>query len=144
MIVLDTDVVSALMRDRPDPVVVAWLDERPGESVWTTVITLFEVQFGLALLSPGRRRRQLEEAFARALAEDLEGRILPFDPEAAQGAAAMAAERRTAGRPVDFRDVEIAGIVAARRATLATHNTRHFQGLGIPLVDPWSWRPGRR
>jgi toxin FitB len=140
MIILDTDVLSALMRGRPDPGVVAWLDEQPGESIWTTAITVFEIRFGLALLAPGLRRRRLEEAFARALAEDLEGRVIPFDQEAASEAAARAAERRNAGRPVDFRDLEIAGVVAARRATLATRNTRHFQGLGIPLVDPWAER----
>lgn len=138
MIILDTDVLSALMRRRPDPAVVAWLDEQPGESIWTTAITVFEVRFGLALLPPGLRRLRLEEAFARALDEDLGGRVIPFDQEAASEAAARAAERRIAGRPVDFRDVEIAGVVAARRATLATRNTRHFQGLGISLVDPWA------
>lgn len=140
MIILDTDVLSALMRGRPDPAVVAWLDEQPGESIWTTAITVFEIRFGLALLAPGLRRRRLEEAFARALTEDLEGRVIPFDQEAASEAAARAAERRSAGRPVDFRDLEIAGVVAARRATLATRNTRHFQGLGISLVDPWAGR----
>ena len=138
MIVLDTNVVSALMRRDPNPKVVAWLDGLPAESVWTTAITVFEVQFGLALLTPGRRRRQLEEAFARALDEDLEHRILPFDQSAAQSAGAMAAKKRRAGRPVEIRDALIAGIVAARKAALATHNTRHFEGLDLPLIDPWS------
>jgi len=140
MIILDTDVLSALMRRRPDPVAVAWLDGQPVESVWTTAITVFEIRFGLALLAPGRRRRQLEDAFGRALAEDLEGRVVAFDQDAAREAAARAAERWIAGRSVDFRDIEIAGVVAARRATLATRNTRHFQGLGIRLVDPWAGR----
>lgn len=138
MIVLDTNVVSALMRRDPNPKVVAWLDGLPAESVWTTAITVFEVQFGLALLTPGRRRRQLEEAFARALDEDLEHRILPFDQSAAQSAGAMAAKKRRAGRAVEIRDALIAGIVAARKASLATHNTRHFEGLDLPLIDPWS------
>lgn len=138
MIVLDTNVVSALMRRDPNPKVVAWLDGLPAESVWTTAITVFEVQFGLALLTPGRRRRQLEEAFARALDEDLEHRILPFDHSAAQSAAAMAAKKRRAGRAVEIRDALIAGIVAARKASLATHNTRHFEGLDLTLLDPWS------
>jgi predicted nucleic acid-binding protein len=144
MIVLDTDVLSALMRRKADPDVVAWLDEQPRESVWTTAITLFEIRLGLALLAPGRRRRQLEEAFARALSDDLEGRVIPFDQDAASEAAARAAERRAAGKPVDFRDIEIAGVVAARRATLATGNSRHFLGLGIPLVDPWARKPAPR
>jgi len=99
---------------------------------------VFEVQFGLALLTPSRRRRQLEEAFAQALEEDLEHRVLPFDKSAAQSAGAMAAKRRRAGRPVEIRDALIAGIVTARKASLATHNTKHFEGLDFPLIDPWS------
>jgi len=140
VIVLDTNIVSALMRRDPDLKVIAWLDGLPAESVWTTSITVFEVQFGLALLAPGRRRRQLEEAFARSLDEDLEHRILPLDRSAAQSAGAMAARRRRAGRPVEIRDVLIAGIVAARKASLATRNTQHFDGLDLRLIDPWSIR----
>jgi len=140
MIVLDTNVLSALMRREADPAVVAWLDLQPFESVWTTAVTVFEIRFGLELLAPGRRRRQLEHAFSRVLDEDFRGRILPFDHEAAQEAASRAAERRAVGKPVDFRDMEIAGIVSARRATLATRNARHFQDLGIELVDPWARR----
>jgi predicted nucleic acid-binding protein len=140
MIVLDTDVLSALMRRQHDPIAVAWLDQQPSESIWTTAVTVFEVRFGLGQLVPSRRRRQLEAAFARSLVEDFQGRVLPFDEDASREAAARAAERRAAGRPVDFRDIEIAGIVAARRATLATRNTRHFEGLGIKLVNPWGSR----
>lgn len=138
MILLDTNVVSALMRRDPDPLVVAWLDGLPAESVWTTSITVFEVRFGLDLLAAGRRRRILEEAFAKALEEDFEGRVLPFDQAAAQAAGRIAAERRRAGRTVEIRDVQIAGIAAARKATIATGNLRHFEGLGLALVDPWS------
>jgi toxin FitB len=138
MILLDTNVVSALMQREPDPAVVEWLDRQPAESVWTTTITVFEVRFGLELLADGRRRRLLEEAFARALEEDFENRILPFDPAAADLAGRLAAERRRAGRPVEIRDIQIAGITAARRASLATRNLRHFEGLGLSLVDPWS------
>lgn len=137
MIVLDTNVLSALMQRQPDPVVIAWLDDQASESIWTTAVTVFGVQFGLELLAPSRRRRRLETAFSRAIAEDLAGRVLPFDEEAAGAAARGAAARRAAGKPVDFRDIEIAGIVAARRATLATRNVRHFEDLGIAVVDPW-------
>ncbi|MGB9382209.1 MAG: type II toxin-antitoxin system VapC family toxin [Candidatus Binatus sp.] len=140
MIVLDTNVLSALMRREPESAVVEWLDLQPAESVWTTAVTVFEIRFGLELIAPGRRRRQLEDAFRRALDEDFQGRILAFDDEAADEAAGRAAERRAAGKSVDFRDVEIAGIVAARRATLATRNVRHFQDLRIELVDPWARR----
>lgn len=138
MIVLDTNVVSALMRHEPDPIVVAWLDGLPAESVWTTSITVFEVRMGLEILAAGRRRHQLEDAFAKALEEDLDGRVLSFDPAAAQAAGRIAAERRRVGRTVEFRDVQIAGIVNVRKATLATRNTRHFEGCGLVLVDPWS------
>jgi hypothetical protein len=137
VIVLDTNVVSALMRLEPDLAVVTWLDGLPPESVWTTSITVFEIRLGLEILAAGKRRRQLEDAFEKALEEDLEGRILPFDPAAAQAAGRIAAERRHAGRPVEIRDVQIAGIVQLRKATLATHNTRHFEGCGFALIDPW-------
>lgn len=138
MILLDTNVLSALMRREADPVVVAWLDDQPPESIWTTAITVFEIRFGLEILGNGRRRRSLEDAFDRALEEDFDGRIVSFDQAAAEAAAAIAAEQRRAGRPVEIRDVEIAGIAAARKATLATRNTRHFEGTGISLIDPWS------
>jgi len=138
MIVLDTNVISALMRHEPDPLVSEWLDGLPPESVWTTSITVFEVRLGLEILAAGRCRRQLEEAFARALEEDFENRVLSFDPAAAQAAGVIAAERRRAGRSVEIRDVQIAGIVSARKATLATRNTRHFEGCGLGLVDPWT------
>ena len=140
MIVLDTNVLSALMQQEADPAVLAWLDLQPSESVWTTAVTVFEIRFGLELLAPGRRKRQLEDAFSRALDEDFQGRILAFDTEAAGEAASRAAERRAVGKTVDFRDIEIAGIVSARRATLATRNVRHFMDLGIDLVDPWTRR----
>ena len=139
MIVLDTNVLSGLM-EPDDSRVVAWLDKQPPESIWTTAVTIFEIRFGLALLPSGRRKRQLGDAFEKVLDEDLEGRILPFDHEAAAEAANRAAERRAIGKPLDFRDIEIAGIVASRRATLATRNVRHFRDLGIELVDPWARR----
>jgi predicted nucleic acid-binding protein len=138
VILLDTNVVSALMHRDPDPIVVAWLDGVPAESVWTTSITVFEVRFGLELLAAGRRRRALEAAFAKALEEDFENRVLSFDAPAAQFAAHIAAQQRRSGRLVEIRDVQIAGIAAARKATLATRNLRHFDGLDLKLVDPWS------
>ena len=138
MIVLDTNVVSALMRREADPVVVGWLDRQPPDEVWISAVSVFEILFGLELLAAGRRRRRLEDAFARALEEDFEGRVLPFEQSAARQAALIAARQRRAGRPVEIRDVQIAGIVATRRAALATRNTRHFAGLGIALIDPWS------
>lgn len=138
MILLDTNVLSAMMRRETDPVVVAWLDAQPPESIWTTAITVFEIRFGIEILATGRKRKALEEAFASALDEDFDGRVLAFDQAAADAAAAIAARQREAGRPVEIRDVQIAGIAAARKATLATRNTRHFDGTGIALVDPWT------
>jgi predicted nucleic acid-binding protein len=137
MIILDTNVLSTLMRTVPEPAVVAWLDRQPAESVWITSITLFETRLGLALLPSGRRRQMLEAAFARLLIEDLENRVLDFDSTAANEAAALAAARQKDGRPVDIRDTQIAGIALARRATLATRNVRHFANLKIPIVNPW-------
>nr|VFJ47296.1 MAG: hypothetical protein BECKFM1743A_GA0114220_100465 [Candidatus Kentron sp. FM]VFJ47536.1 MAG: hypothetical protein BECKFM1743C_GA0114222_100465 [Candidatus Kentron sp. FM]VFK07806.1 MAG: hypothetical protein BECKFM1743B_GA0114221_100517 [Candidatus Kentron sp. FM] len=137
MIVLDTNVLSALMRARPDPSVVAWLDTQPVQSVWITAITLFEARFGLALLPAGKRRISLEEQLSRLLREDLEGRILDFDETSAREAAALAAGRQKSGRPVDMRDTFIAGIVLARKAALATGNTRHFRDFKVAVINPW-------
>jgi toxin FitB len=136
MIILDTNVLGALMRTVPDAAVVAWLDRQPADSVWITSITLFEARFGLALLPLGRRRQTLEAAFARLLKEDLENRVLDFDSAAATEAASLAARRRKRGRPVDMRDTQIAGIALARRAALATRNVRHFLDLEISIIDP--------
>jgi predicted nucleic acid-binding protein len=138
VIILDTNVLSALMRRAPEAPVVAWLDRQPAESVWITSITLFETRLGLSLLPKGRRQRTLEAAFSRLLEEDLENRVLDFDSAAAVEAAALAAERQKTGRSVDMRDTQIAGIALARHATLATRNVRHFTDLKVPVADPWA------
>jgi predicted nucleic acid-binding protein len=138
VIVLDTNVLSALMRTEPEAAVLGWLDRQAPDAIWITAVTVFEVRMGLALLPAGRRRRALETAFERLLAEDLQHRVLGFDASAATRAAALAAARQSAGRSVDLRDTQIAGIVSARRATLATRNLRHFRDLDVAVVDPWS------
>ncbi len=138
MIILDTNVLSAIMSAEPDPRVVAWLDRQPAESIWITTITVFEARLGLALLPASRKRRALELAFALLLRDDLESRVLDFDADAAVAAAVLAAKRQKAGKTVDVRDTEIAGIAVARRATLATRNVRHFDDLDIPVVNPWT------
>jgi toxin FitB len=135
--ILDTNVLSALMRSEPDQPVLRWLDLQAAQSVWITSITLFESRLGLALLPAGRRRVALEAAFDRLLEEDLENRVLPFDSTAALQAAVLAAARQEAGRPVDLRDTQIASIAQARRATLATRRVRHFEGLSVPVVNAW-------
>ena len=138
MIILDTNVLSALMRTAPDPAVVAWLDRQPADSVWITSITVFEAHFGVALLPAGRRRRMLETKLAQLLEHDLENRVLDFDMAAASAAAVLAAVRYRTGRPADLRDTQIAGIALARSATLATRNVRHFADAKIPVVNPWT------
>jgi predicted nucleic acid-binding protein len=140
MIILDTNVLSALMRTAPEAPVVTWLDRQPAESIWITSITLFEARLGLALLPAGRRRRTLEAVFTQLLKEDLENRVLDFDSAAAIEAASLASGRQKGGRPVDIRDTLIAGIALARHATLATRNVRHFRDLKVPIVDPWATR----
>ncbi len=140
MIILDTNVLSALMREQPDEPVIQWLDQQSAESIWITSITLFESRLGIALLPRGKRQRELQAAFNRLLEEDLDNRVLDFDSHAASEAAALAAARQKAGRPVDMRDTQIAGIALARRATLATRNTKHFQDLRVPVINPWGVR----
>jgi hypothetical protein len=138
VILLDTNVLSVLMRPEADRAAMAWLDRQPPESMWTTSITVFEIRMGLEILVMSRRRRSLEDAFDQVLAEDLEGRVVPFDESAAQAAGRIAAERRKIGRSVEIRDLQIAGIAIARKAAIATRNTRHFEGLGLELIDPWT------
>ncbi len=138
MILLDTNVLSALMRYEPEAVVVDWLDAQPTESIWTTAVTVFEIRTGLELLPSSRRRRHLEGAFERVLDDDLDQRVLAFDAAAADAAGAVVARRQRAGEPVEIRDAQIAGIALARKGTVATRNVRHFRDLGVRLVDPWS------
>jgi toxin FitB len=137
MIVLDTDVLSAAMLTRPEARVVAWLDSQPRVSVWTTSVTVFEVRFGIALLTIGQRRDRLERVFEQVL-NGIEHRILSFDTNAAEQTAALMAARRRTGRTGELRDAMIAGIAIARHATLATRNTRHFADLPLTVVDPWT------
>jgi len=138
MIVLDTNVLSALMRQMPDKAVLDWLDQQPRNSIYTTSVTILEIRLGLQILPAGKRRSQLTAAFDRLLAEELAGRIAPFDAIAAQHAADLMSARRKRGRPVELRDTIIAGIVMANRATLATRNTQHFADIPVPVIDPWS------
>ncbi len=137
MIILDTNVLSALMREKADPAVVRWLDRQPHLSIWTTSITVLEIRFGIAIMVTGRRRSRLSEAFERAINEKLDRRVAAFDAVSAQEAAALMAMRQQSGRSGELRDAMIAGIALAHRATLATRNTRHFSDLSTPVVSPW-------
>jgi toxin FitB len=136
MIILDTNVLSALMRQAPDHNVVAWLDRQPRSSVWITSVTILEVRFGLHIMPPGARRTALMKAFALLL-EKIDRRIAPFDAAAAEHAGDLMATRQRKGRPVELRDTMIAGIVLARHASLATRNTAHFQDANVVLINPW-------
>jgi len=137
MIILDTNVLSALMRQVPDRQVVAWLDQQPRTSIWTTSITVLEVRFGLQIMDAGKRRTLLIGAFD-ALLDKLAHRVAAFDADAAQRAAELMASRHKKGRPGDLRDTMIAGVALARHATLATHNTNHFVDAGVALINPWT------
>jgi predicted nucleic acid-binding protein len=141
MWIVDTNVLSELMRVTPEPTVVAWLDGQAPESIWTTSITVFELKFGVALLADGRRKKALRDALDALLHDDLAGRVLDFDSAAAAEAAALAARRQQAGRGVDMRDTQIAAIALARKAGIVTRNLRHFDDLAIEVVDPWSALP---
>ncbi len=141
MIVIDTNVLSELMRDVPERPVVEWLDRQAADSIWITSITLFEARLGLALLPQGKRRQSLAAAFDKIMIEDLEGRVLDFDQPAAEAAAELAAElaagRQRQGQTIDMRDTQIAGIVMARRAEFATRNVEHFSDLNVAVINPW-------
>ena len=138
MIVLDTNVLSAIMQRVPDRGIAAWLDMQPRTSLWTTSITAYEIRSGIEISPHGRRRTELETAFEKLIDQLLDGRVLPFDFAAAEAAGVIAAKHRNAGRPVEVRDVQIAGIATSCKATLASRNIRHFRGIGLTLVDPWA------
>ena len=136
MIILDTNVLSAVMQQEPDKKVVAWLDQQPRTSIWTTSLTLLEVRFGLQIMARGKRRSLLMQAFENLL-DMMSQRVAPFDAAAARQAADLMASRKRRGRPAELRDTIIAGIVVAHHAALATRNLSHFEDLSVPVVNPW-------
>ncbi len=137
MLVLDTSVLAALMQREPDPALIGWLDAQPHASVWTTTLTVAEVEASFAEVADAARRERLEAAFAAVLTDDLEGRVLVFDRAAAAAAAALTARERRAGRVLTTRDALVAGIVMARKGTLATGEAQRFTRLGVKTLDPW-------
>jgi toxin FitB len=136
MTILDTNVVSALMSDPPDASVVGWIDQQPSSSVWTSAITVLEIQTGLRTMPSGKRQIRLSQVFERIL-DGLNHRIAVFDEEAARLASDLSAARQKKGRVVEIRDTMIAGIVLAHRATLATRNVSHFADISAKVVNPW-------
>ena len=136
MIILDTNVLSAVMQKTPPEAVIAWLNRQPASSIWTSAVTVFEIEFGLHRLPAGKRRSGLEEAFRAVMTEDLGGRILAFDAKAALAAGAISALLEAEGRAVEVRDVQIAGIARARDAVVATRNAKHFERM-CTITNPW-------
>ncbi|MEM6677752.1 MAG: type II toxin-antitoxin system VapC family toxin [Pseudomonadota bacterium] len=138
MIVLDTNVVSELLRPAPEPRVEAWLAGHDGAEIYLTAITEAELRTGVAMMAEGKRREDHTEAIDGILREDFRGRILPFDGAAAGAYATIAAERRAAGRPISLFDCQIAAIGRLHSAAVATRNARDFEGAGIEVIDPWA------
>src|SRR5579875_3466525 len=138
MIIVDTNVVSELMRPAPAPTVVQWVRSRAGQhELCTTSITLAEIRYGIARLPDGRRKRLLATT-AEGVFAAFENQVLPFDAPAAAQYAAVAYVREQAGTPIDGFDAQIAAICRARQAALATRNLKDFQGTGIDVINPWS------
>ncbi len=136
MIILDTNVVSELMRASPAPAVASWVRQQERGSLKTTAVTIAEIRYGLARLPVSRRTTRLRETAEEVLAS-FPGQVLPFDDAAAVFYGDIAAARERAGRPIDEFDAQIAAISRAHRARLATRNTRDFDETGVGLVDPW-------
>jgi predicted nucleic acid-binding protein len=137
MIVLDTNVLSELMRPEPAEAVVAYVAAQPASSQYTTSITQAEILHGILLLASGRRRARLLAAATAMFVEDFAGRVLAFGSEAATHYAEIAANSRRAGRPVSHFDAQIAAIARSCGATVATRNVEDFEGCDVPIVNPW-------
>ncbi|HLY60244.1 MAG TPA: type II toxin-antitoxin system VapC family toxin [Terriglobia bacterium] len=138
MIILDTNVLSELMKPAPSVRVLGWLGQYPPSRLFITAITQAEILYGLELLPKGKRRTTLQSAVEGMFTEDFAGRILPFDSDAARVFPQIAYARRTLGRPVTQFDTQIAAIARARGAAIATRNTSDFDNCGIALLNPWS------
>ena len=138
MIVLDTNVLSELMRPAGSPAVVAWLDAQPAAELAVTAITVAEVFHGVRGLADGRRKVALEAAALRMFEEDFAQGPLVFDHAAALVYADVVVQRERARRPISTADAQIVAITRQHAASLATRNVRDFDGLGLDLIDPWS------
>jgi len=137
VIVLDTNVISELMKANPNPVVQVWVAAQPRETLFTTSVTKAEILFGIAALPEGRRRTGLAEAAEALFSEDLEGRVLPFDEAAAVYYAEIVAARRRAGSPMEAFDAQIAATAIVAGAAVATRDIDGFLDCGLMLIDPW-------
>jgi predicted nucleic acid-binding protein len=138
MIVLDTNVLSELMRRRPAPRVVEWVDEQDPSALAITAMTAAELLYGVAGLRDGARKAKLASAVQALVREDFSGRVLPFDVAAAEHYAALVSGREQQGRPVNAADGQIAAICRHHGARLATRNVRDFEATGVGVLDPWA------
>lgn len=137
MIVLDTNVLSELMRPAPEVTVTNWVATHSAASLFTTTITQAEILHGVLLLPRGRRRDAIEAAADAMFEEDFAGRTLPFSRQAAHAYAEIAVARRQSGRPISQFDAQIAAIASSTGAGVATRNVADFEGCGIKVSDPW-------
>jgi predicted nucleic acid-binding protein len=136
VIVLDTNVISELMRAKPHPAVLAWVAAQPRATLYTTSINQTEILYGIAMLPAGRRRTALAAAEAM-FAEDLAGRVLSYDGAAAARYAEIVVARRRVGNPIEAFDALIAATALTAGASIATRDTGGFDGCGLTLIDPW-------
>ncbi|MDN8617689.1 type II toxin-antitoxin system VapC family toxin [Variovorax ginsengisoli] len=139
---LDTNVLSELLRATPDPGVLRWFEAQPADTLFVSSITQAEMMLGARLLPAGKRRAALETAVRAMFDEDFGGRILPFDPSAAWVYADIVSARRAAGRPISQLDAQIAAIARHHGVQLATRNVTDFEGCGLLVVDPWKSTSG--
>jgi predicted nucleic acid-binding protein len=138
MLVLDTNVISEIMKAVPSPVVLSWWSRQPANSVFTTTVNVAEILYGIEMLPKGKRRDSLKAEAEAVFSHDLAGRIYSFDEEAARVFAVIAASRRALGRPIAEFDAQVAAIARSRGAILATRNTPDFEDCGVRLVNPWA------
>lgn len=138
MIVLDTNVLSEILRPAPEARVIAWLEAQPRLALFTTTVTQAEILYGVRVLPAGQRRAALLDAVQAVFALDFAGQILSFEGDAAAAYAEIAAARRSAGRPISQFDAMIAAITRSHGASLATRNVRDFSDCGIEVIDPWA------
>jgi predicted nucleic acid-binding protein len=137
MIVLDTNIVSESMRRVPNRAVIAWLDNQPRLDLYLCAPVLAEIRYGIARLKESERKRALQGSYQRLVAEKFEGRVLPFDTQAADAYGELTAKLESSGRVIDVVDAMIAAIALSNVATLATRNMAHFAHTGLTLVDPF-------
>jgi predicted nucleic acid-binding protein len=137
MIILDTNVISEPMKPDGDPKVLAWLDDQAAETLYLTSVNLAELLAGLEILPDGKRKAGLHQTLSDLLSRLFEGRVLPFDEQAAREFAPLIAKARSAGRVISMSDGQIAAIAKTRGFTVATRDVAPFEAAGVPIINPW-------